>query len=81
MGSSFQPPNPHPPSERYGISFILLIGVGLGLSVMMIVAIVLPRYFLDSTTSWAATIGSGVGTFALVLAYDAVQRIRGATPS
>jgi len=80
MSSSFQPADPHPPSRRYGISFVLLTGAGLALAVMMIVAIVLPRYFLDTTTSWVATLGSGIGTFALVLAYDVVQRMRGATP-
>jgi len=48
---------------------------------MMIVAIVLPRYFLDATTSWVATLGSGIGTFALVLAYEAVQRWRGTAPA
>ncbi len=81
MASSFQPANPHPPSKRHGISFVLLTGAGVALSVMMIVAIVLPRYFLNATTSWVATLGSGIGTFALVLAYEAVQRWCGAAPA
>ena len=81
MATRFQPSNPHPPSKRYGISFVLLTGAGVALSVMMIVAIVLPRYFLNATTSWVATLGSGIGTFALVLAYEAVQRWRGTAPA
>lgn len=81
MASRFQPSNPHPPSKRYGMSFVLLTGAGAALCVMMIVAIVLPRYFLDTTTSWVVTLGSGVGTFTLVLAYEVVQRMRGTAPA
>jgi TRAP-type C4-dicarboxylate transport system permease small subunit len=63
MSTSFQPDNPHPDTDgpaRW--TTIVLLSILSALMVVMILGVLAPRLFQQSSTSWAVTLSAGAAT-------------------
>lgn len=67
MSTLFQPEEPHPQTDKPASKGpIITLAIGLALAVMMILALVGPRFEWSGATLWLVTIGAGVVTALVV---------------
>jgi protein-S-isoprenylcysteine O-methyltransferase Ste14 len=75
MATSFQPEKPHSPAPRSrGNASIVWLAVVSALVVVMLFAVAAPRLFWDGTTDWVVSLGAGVVTLVVILAYGFLRR-------
>lgn len=75
MASPFHTEEPHPVARTpYDAGSILVTAAGVALAVLMLLAIVAPRFLWGGTVNWAVTLGASAAAFLLVLAVGFARR-------
>lgn len=77
MASSFHSEEPHPVARDPGdTASILFTALGIALAVLMLLAIVAPRFLWAGAVNWAVTLGASALAFLVVLAVGFARRER-----
>lgn len=75
MAADFQPEKPQPAAREEGaLKSTILTAVASALVVMMLIALVVPRFAGDSQMNWGLTLGAGIVTLLGVFLFSYLRR-------
>lgn len=74
MSTPFQPSDPHAPTMKPGFPILILVSLVIALGVVMLVAILAPRFAEEEGVHWGVTLGAGALTFIIAFLYGLSRR-------